>query len=233
MAIEITWLGHSTVHVELQSGEVILIDPWLENPAYPEGHELKRVDLMLITHGHFDHIGQAVDVAKKFSPQVVANFEIAQWLSSKGVEKVTGMNKGGSVDVLGCRVTMTHAQHSSSIDDDGTTIYGGEAAGFVVKTPNGRTFYHAGDTNVFSDMSLIQRLYRPTLAMLPIGDLYTMDPREAALACEFLQPKQVLPLHWGTFPALIGDPEQLAELVDEAGLQVDILSATTGEPFDW
>jgi len=233
MSIEITWLGHSTVQVELQSGEVILIDPWLENPSFPEGFELKRVDLMLLTHGHFDHIASAVEIAKKFSPHVVANYEIVQWLGTQGVEKATGMNKGGSLDVLGCRVTMTHAQHSSSIEVEGGTVYGGEAAGFVVKTPNGRTFYHAGDTNVFSDMALIARLYQPTLAMLPIGDLLTMDPKEAAVACEFLKPKQVLPLHYGTFPALTGSPEELADLVDAAGMQIDVLAAPPGDAFDW
>ena len=233
MSVKITWLGHSTFEITLESGEVILIDPWLENPNYPDGHELERVDLLLITHGHFDHISQAIDVAKQFQPQVVTIFEIAQWLGSKGVENITGMNKGGSVEQIGCRVRMTHAQHSSHIQDGDQVIYAGEPAGFVVTVPDGRAFYHAGDTNVFSDMALIKRLYHPELAMLPIGDLYTMDPREAALACEFLAPKKVLPMHYGTFPPLTGTPEELRRLTAQAGLGVEILAPQPGEVVNW
>ena len=233
MSVQITWLGHSTFQLRLDSGEVILIDPWLENPSYPAGHELDRVDLLLITHGHFDHIAQAVDVAQKFKPQVVTIFEIALWLGSKGVENVTGMNKGGAVEQIGCRVRMTQAQHSSHIQDGDQIIYAGEPAGFVVTVPDGRSLYHAGDTNVFSDMSLIKRLYDPELAMLPIGDLYTMDPREAALACEFLQPKTVLPMHYGTFPPLTGTPDELRRLLGEAGASVDVLSPNPGDTIDW
>lgn len=233
MALTITWLGHSTFEARLESGEVILIDPWLENPSYPDGHELDRVDLLLITHGHFDHIAQAVDVAKKFKPQVVTIFEIAQWLGTKGVENVVGMNKGGAVEALGCRVRMTHAQHSSHIQDGDQMIYAGEPAGFVVTLPDGRSFYHAGDTNVFSDMALIKRLYAPELAMLPIGDLYTMDPREAAVACEFLEPKQVLPMHYGTFPPLTGTPDELRRLVSKAGLNVEVLAPKPGAAISW
>ncbi len=233
MSLKITWLGHSTFEVRLEAGEVILIDPWLESPTYPAGYELDRVDLLLITHGHFDHIAQAVDVAKRFQPQVVTMFEIAQWLGSKGVQNVTGINKGGAVEQLGCRIRMTHAQHSSHIADGDQMIYAGEPAGFVVTVPGGRAFYHAGDTNVFSDMALIRRLYAPELAMLPIGDLYTMDPREAAVACEFLQPKQVLPMHYGTFPPLTGTPEELRNLVQAAGLEVEVLAPKPGESIDW
>lgn len=230
--VQITWLGHSTFQVRLASGEVILIDPWLEgNPSYPKGYKLDRVDLMLITHGHSDHIADAVGVAREFKPSVVAIYEICQWLGSKGVEKLLPMNKGGGQDVAGVRVTMTHAQHSSMIDDEGQMVYGGEAAGYVVRLPDGRAFYHAGDTNVFSDMQLIRRLHGPELAMLPIGDLFTMDPREAAIACELLQSKAVLPMHYGTFPALVGTPDKLRELV--ADQDVDVLSPKPGETIEW
>jgi L-ascorbate metabolism protein UlaG (beta-lactamase superfamily) len=233
MSSKITWLGHSTVHVRLAGGEVLLIDPWLENPKAPRGFELDRVDAVLLTHAHFDHVGQTIEIAGRFKPQVVAIYELATWLGGKGVENVTGMNKGGGLNLVGCRITMTHARHSSSIEDGGQMLYGGEAAGLVVKTPEGRSFYHAGDTNVFSDMQLIRRLHEPALAMLPIGDLYTMDPREAALACEFLEPKQVLPLHYGTFPPLVGTPQQLREHLAAAGRDVEVLEPAPGEALDW
>lgn len=234
MATQITWLGHSTFEVKLADGSVILIDPWLENPKYPSGHELERVDLLLITHGHSDHISDAMNVIEKFKPQTATIFEIAQWLVSKGAENVTGINKGGSVELADCKVTMTHAQHSSFIQDGDQVVYAGEPASFCVKQPDGRVFYHAGDTNVFSDMSLIRRLYGPELAMLPIGDLYTMDPREAALACEFLKPKKVLPMHYGTFPPLTGTPEALREELAKLGLSdIEVLSPQPGETVSW
>lgn len=233
MATRIVWLGHSTFEVRLEDGTTILIDPWLDNPKYPAGYEIERVDLLLVTHGHFDHVAHVVEIAKKFKPTVCAIFEVAQWLGTKDVENVVGMNKGGATEAAGCRVKMTHAQHSSMIQDGDQMIYAGEAAGFVVTIPNGRRFYHAGDTNVFSDMELISRLYAPELAMLPIGDLYTMDPQEAALACEFLQPQKVLPMHYGTFPPLTGTPAKLRELTEKAGLSTEILSPEPGDVVEW
>jgi L-ascorbate metabolism protein UlaG (beta-lactamase superfamily) len=233
MATQITWLGHSTFEIRLDSGAVILIDPWLTNPKFPAGYELERVDLLLITHGHSDHIADAVSTAAKFEPTVISNFEIGLWLASKGVKNVTGMNKGGKTSAAGCTIAMVQAQHSSSIQDGEKVLYGGEPAGFVVKMPDGRNFYHAGDTNVFSDMELIRRLYEPELAMLPIGDLYTMDPREAALACEFLRPKLVLPMHYGTFPPLAGTPEQLRRLLASSSSAVEVLSPEPGETISW
>jgi L-ascorbate metabolism protein UlaG (beta-lactamase superfamily) len=230
--MQITWLGHSTFEIRLDSGAAVLIDPWLTNPKFPAGYELKRVDLLLITHGHFDHIADAVSTAQKFGSTVVCNFEIGQWLESKGVKNVVGMNKGGKTSAAGCTVAMVHAQHSSSIQDGDRVLYGGEPAGFVVKTPGGRSFYHAGDTNLFSDMQLIRRLYEPELAMLPIGDLFTMDPREAAIACEFLSPEKVLPMHYGTFPPLVGTPEQLRQLLGSSS-PVEVLSPEPGETITW
>lgn len=232
--IEITWLGHGTFKLRLESGEVLAVDPWIEgNPAYPKSHTFDRVDAILITHGHFDHIHDAASLASRFSPSaVVAIYESAAWLESKGVKNTLGMNKGGTVKVGPVEVTMTHAVHSCGILDDGKIVYGGEAAGYVIKLPDNRRVYCAGDTNVFSDMSLIERLYHPELAFLPIGDLYTMGPREAALAVRLLRVKKVIPLHFGTFPPLTGRPEQLAELIRDQP-ESSVWTLEPGVPVQW
>ena len=231
--MEITWLGHGTFQFRLPSGETILMDPWTEgNPAYPQGYEIARVDTICITHGHFDHIHDAVPLAKEFSPAVVGIFETCHWLESKGVANTRPMNKGGSQKAGAVTFTMTHAVHSCGILDDGKIIYGGEAAGYVLRFEDGRALYFAGDTNVFTDMQLIEQLYRPELAFLPIGDLYTMSPREAAVACRILKAKKVVPMHFGTFPPLTGRPEQLAALIgDLPGTEVWALEP--GKPVDW
>jgi len=230
--MEITWLGHGTFQFRLNSGQVILLDPWTEgNPAYPKGFEISGVDTMCITHGHFDHIHDAVPLAKEFAPEVVAIYETCAWLESKGVEKTRPMNKGGSQKAGDATITMTHAVHSCGILDDGKIIYGGEAAGYVMEFSDGRVLYFAGDTNVFSDMQLIEQLYHPELAFLPIGDLYTMSPREAAAACRLLKARQVIPMHFGTFPPLTGRPEDLTKAV--AGTGTEVWSLEPGKPVEW
>lgn len=214
--IEITWLGHSTFQFQLATGETILTDPWLEgNPKFPPGFVVTRVDAILVTHGHFDHIASVIDLNKKFEPAVVAIYEVASWLAAKGVKNTIGMNKGGTTTVAGISATMTHALHSSSIQDGDQLIYGGEAASYVITFPDGRRAYFAGDTTVFGDMRIIADLYEPELIFLPIGDLYTMSPKEAALACRMMRPKKVIPMHWGTFPPLVGRPSDLAEEIKD------------------
>jgi L-ascorbate metabolism protein UlaG (beta-lactamase superfamily) len=231
---EITWLGHGTFQLRFPTGEVVLIDPWLNgNPSYPKNHTLDRLDVMLITHGHFDHVADAVELARKFQPQVIANYEICTWLASKGVENTCGMNKGGGQSAGPMRVTMTHALHSSGISDNGALVYGGEAGGYILHLPGGRNAYFAGDTAIFSEMQLYRELYAPELAFLPIGDLFTMSPREAALAAKLLGVRTVIPMHYGTFPPLIGRPEQLAGLLNQQGTPVEVWTLEAGHPVAW
>jgi L-ascorbate metabolism protein UlaG (beta-lactamase superfamily) len=230
--MQITWLGHGTFHFRLPSGAVILMDPWTDgNPAYPKGFTIGRVDTIAITHGHFDHIHDAVPLAKQFAPQVVGIFETCHWLESKGVKNTSGMNKGGTQHQSDVAFTMTHAVHSCGILDGDQIVYGGEAAGYVLGLPDGRTLYFAGDTNVFSDMQLIEQLYHPELAFLPMGDHFTMGPREAALACRLLKCPKVIPMHFGTFPVLTGKPGKLQKLVEGSGTEVWEL--TPGKTVEW
>jgi L-ascorbate metabolism protein UlaG (beta-lactamase superfamily) len=213
---ELTWLGHATFRFDSPGGKRVYVDPFLNgNPKTPdEEKEPERVDLIAITHGHGDHVGDAVDLAKKHGCVVVAPVELADWLVMKQEltsDKVRDPNKGGTVEVEGIKITLVDANHSSSTND-GT--YAGEPCGLVFTLENGTTLYFAGDTNVFGDMQLIRRLYAPETAILPIGDHYTMGPKEAAVALELLAPERCVPCHWGTFPILTGRPEQLRELTD-------------------
>ncbi|HWR16218.1 MAG TPA: metal-dependent hydrolase [Terriglobales bacterium] len=221
--LKLTWLGHATFRIETPKGTTIYVDPWLsQNPMTPESEkDVKKCDVMLCTHGHFDHIGDAVAIAKKHNSKVVGIFELATWMGKKGVKHVSPMNKGGTQKVEDLQVTMVHAIHSCGIqEDDGSIIYGGEACGYVIEFESGLRLYHAGDTAVFGDMAIIRDLYAPEIACLPMGDHFTMSPKEAAYACSLLRPKAVIPMHFGTFPLLKGTPNELRKLVSDMGVEV-------------
>ena len=224
---EATWLGHGTYRFKTSEGKVVIVDPWvMNNPACPDDEKNPdQLDLVLITHAHFDHIGDAVDLGKKLSPETFAIFETAMWLGSKEVPNVTGMNKGGTAEAQGVRFTMTTAVHSCGITDGDQILYGGEAAGYVIEFPGGLKVYYAGDTTVFSDMKIIGELYEPDVSFLPIGDFYTMSPREAAYAVGLLGAKAVVPMHYGTFPVLTGTPDDLKQRV---GSGVEVIDAEPG-----
>ena len=220
--VQITWLGHATFKLTTPGGKTVLIDPWvMNNPKCPaDQRKFDAIDVMLCTHGHGDHIGDAVELAKKHDPIVVGIYELCQWMSKKGAKQISPMNKGGSQTVGDIRVTMVHADHSCGIQDGDEIVYGGEACGYVIEFETGLKIYHAGDTNVFGDMRIIHELYQPDICMIPIGDHFTMGPREAAYAISLLHPRAVIPMHFGTFPMLTGTVDALKALVGEMGIPV-------------
>jgi L-ascorbate metabolism protein UlaG (beta-lactamase superfamily) len=229
----LTWLGHGSFRVDSVAGKRVYVDPWLKgNPACPETEwEPERVDVIAVTHGHFDHVGDVVALADRFAPVTLAQYEVAEWLKTQGVDipdDRPGMGKGGTVKVDGLAFTMTHAVHSSGIVTDAGMVYGGEAAGYVLTLEDGQALYFAGDTTVFSDMALIGELYQPDVAILPIGDYLTMGPREAALALSLLGAQRCVPGHFGTIPILTGTPDELRRLAPD----VDVLDLMPGVPFE-
>jgi L-ascorbate metabolism protein UlaG (beta-lactamase superfamily) len=222
--VSITWLGHSTFIIGLPNGKRILTDPWLGNPNCPPAlakpEAVKPIDLIVVSHGHSDHIGDAVAAARATGAPVACMFEVGLYLTEKGLQNVKDMGIGGTQEVAGVTITMTQATHSGSIVDGGRIMYLGGAAGLVLRAPGVPTIYFAGDTGLFGDMKIIGEVYKPAIAFLPIGDLYTMGPDTAAIAATWLGVRQVVPMHWGTFPLLTGTPAALKALVAAKGVKV-------------
>jgi L-ascorbate metabolism protein UlaG (beta-lactamase superfamily) len=224
--VTFTWLGHGSYRFDSAEGKRIYVDPWFDNPKCPESEKQpERCDVLAITHGHGDHIGSAQAVSS-LSPTVIGIIELATWLEGQGASNTIGMNKGGTVEADGVKFTMTQAVHSGGFAQPGSDpLYLGEPAGFVIEFENGLKVYCAGDTDVFSDMELIARLYSPDVAILPIGDHFTMGPRAAAVALELLGTSRCIPIHWGTFPLLTGTPDELKQ----HSPSVELLTPEPGE----
>ena len=224
----ITWLGHATFVLESPNGKRLIIDPWINgNPAFPDGAKhVGRVDAILVTHGHADHSSDAIEVANASSSPVLGTVELCEVLEGQGLLKTIGFNLGGTVEVVGVKVTMVKAEHTSSSAGSGGPIYAGVPVGYIVELENGFTVYHAGDTGLFGDMTLIGELYRPDLALLPIGGHYTMGPLHAARACRMLGIDHVVPMHFATFPVLA----QSADRFVQAAAAIDGLTVHVLEP---
>ncbi|GCE15537.1 metal-dependent hydrolase [Tengunoibacter tsumagoiensis] len=230
---EITWLGHSTFLVKTPQNKVLIFDPWIEqNPSSPpEAKHLTQIDIILVSHGHYDHVSDVEPLAKKFQPQVVTIIDLGWWLEKRGVANIVNMDIGGSVTLDGITISMTPAIHSSGFDLLTQSVYGGNPVGFIVELENGFKLYHAGDTCLFGDMQLIRDLYQPDVALLPIGDRLTMGPKGAALATKLLGVKQVIPMHFATFPIFTGTPAMLREELQKLQLNdVEVIDLVPGKP---
>jgi L-ascorbate metabolism protein UlaG (beta-lactamase superfamily) len=223
--LSITWLGHSAFIITTPGGKRIVTDPWLEgNPKCPPDRtRIDAADLILLSHGHSDHSGDIVPVARATKAPIVVVHELSLWLERKGLSNVQGMGIGGTVSIAGLEITMTPAVHTSSVVENDTIVYLGEPVGFIVRMENRQAFYFAGDTALFGDMRLLGEMHAPEIAFLPIGDHYTMGPDAAARACQMLGVRQVVPMHYGTFPILTGTPERLKQLVEPHGVDVLVL----------
>jgi L-ascorbate metabolism protein UlaG (beta-lactamase superfamily) len=229
----LTWLGHAAFLIQSPRGARIAVDPFTQNnPKFPKGFDFGKVDVIAATHGHSDHFGDdAIALAKKTGATVVGIFELGLFAAGKGIEKTSGMNKGGQQSIAGVEFRMVHADHSSGASGGKEVLYLGEPCGYVMTFEDGFRIYHAGDTNVFSDMALIGELYEPDLALLPIGGFYTMGPREAARACQLHRVPRVLPMHWGTFPVLTGTPDALRDELKKRSVSTEVIELQPGESW--
>jgi L-ascorbate metabolism protein UlaG (beta-lactamase superfamily) len=229
MSHKLSFFGHSAFRIVTEQDLKIWIDPWLDNPQAAGKPDSLDADLILITHAHEDHMGNCLSMARSSSTEVIAIHEIQQYLLIKGLPNVTGMNIGGTYITKGVAITMVPALHSSSIQEGDEILYGGEAAGFVIRLEDGLILYHAGDTGLFGDMALIGGMYKPEIAMVPIGNHYTMGPIEAACACKFLRANKVVPMHYGSFPALTGTVEEFSKELASQQVDTQLVELKPGE----
>jgi len=228
--VKVTYLGHAAFKIVSPNGVVIYIDPFLSgNPKTPpEMKTVDKADLILVTHGHGDHVGDTLAIAEKTKAKIVVIPELGRYLTKKGAKNVVGMNKGGTYTSHGIAITMVHALHSSSATEGDQVVYTGDPAAFIIRFENGFTVYHAGDTGLFGDMKILGEIYKPDLSLLPIGSHFTMDPREATYAAKLLGSKYVIPMHYGTWPVLAGTPEEYLKLMKEVP-QTKVLVLKPGE----
>lgn len=230
--MQITWYGHSAFRLDF-GGRAVLIDPFFTgNPAFVSDRDtaMKNVGHIVLTHGHADHVGDTLDIAKATGATVVANYDLCMWLAGRGLEKFDPMNAGGTTDQGGFTVTLVRADHSSGDIRDGMPIYLGNPCGVIIKAPGEPTVYHMGDTDIFSDMGLIAEIHEPKIAFVPIGDRFTMNPRTAALAVRrFFKLEAVVPCHYGSFP--IVEPTADKFLAEMKGSGTKVIVPEKGKPF--
>lgn len=248
---DITWYGHSAFKVTTPTGKVLLIDPWLANPANPKGKELlaglDKADQILLTHAHGDHIGNTVEIAKRTGAKLVASNDLMKALvkyadfPAKLADQSGSGNAGGTLSLLGgeVKVTFTYAVHSSSLEYEDKTgppkniAYAGNPGGFVIAISGGPTIYHTGDTDLFSDMKFIGNVFNVDVMMACIGDKMTMGPEGAAAAVELVNPKMVIPMHFGTSPSLTGTPEAFEQALKKRNLKTVFKRMQVNETFSW
>jgi L-ascorbate metabolism protein UlaG (beta-lactamase superfamily) len=226
---KLRWLGHAAFVFSSRTGNIFLIDPWLTNPKAPKDISFSHVEGILVTHGHADHVGQAFDLATKYKAPLVASYELTEIAKKHGVANVLPINPGGSQTIGDVTITAVTAVHSSGYTEGDNTIYAGAPIGFIISENGSPTFYHAGDTGVTEDMALISELYHPAVALLPIGGVYTMKPLEAAVAARSLMVNTVVPMHFGTFPALTGTPAELVSELKRLGLHTRVVEFKPGQ----